>query len=198
VHCAQRPPQARCLLAPAGTEDGLVAAWDPRQPARDQPLWRLQLLPDNYVGGLDLCPGGTAAVVAAADGALSLLELRRGGEVAASVAPSGAPLRCCAADGSLALAGDEGGALHLWSVAQQLGGGNPLPAGAWTPPQPDGLFPPLASGPASPVNALAAAPAGGGGVDVITGHENGQLRWFSTATGADGVGNKRTAALNGP
>lgn len=176
---------------PAGTEDGLLAAWDLRQP-RPHPLWQFQLVADNYIGGLEFCPGGgqagaSAAVVAAADGSLTLLDLRRAGAaaVAASVCPSGLPLRCCATDGRLVLAGDEGGALHMWDVAGQLGEPALLAPGAWTPPQPNGLYPPLPTAPASAVNALAAAPASpdgeGGGVVVVSAHEAGVLRCYSTA-----------------
>lgn len=159
-----------------------MAAWDLRQ-RPTAPLWRRQLLADNYVGALELCPGGAVLVVAAADGSLSLLDMRRSGAVAASVAPSGLPLRCCATDGVVALAGDEGGGLHIWHIGQQLGQQAPLAAGVWTPPRPDGLLPPLAADPPSAINALAAAPGGGasGGVDVVTGHEGGLLRWFSTS-----------------
>lgn len=178
----------------AGTEDGVVLAWDTRQPS-PQPLWQLQLVADNYVAGLELCPGpgsssSSMAVVAAADGTLSLLDLRRvpasggGGSTAvvAEACPSGMPLRCVATDGRLALAGDEGGALHMWDVAALLAGASPAAPGAWTPPQPDGLFPPLAAAPPSPVTALAAAPGQAAGqVVVVTAHEAGMLRCFSTA-----------------
>ncbi|PRW57088.1 beach domain-containing [Chlorella sorokiniana] len=167
----------------AGTEDGVVAAWDWRQPPRP-PLWQLQLVADGgYVGGLALCPGGTAAVAAAADGSLSLLDLRRSGEVAASVVPAGAPLRCCATDGHVAVAGDEGGALHLWDVSAQLGQSAPAPSGAWTPPDPAGLFQPaLVAQPRSAINALAVAsqPGGAAGLVLVTAHEGGVLRVYTT------------------
>lgn len=161
-----------------------MAAWDLRQAPR-RPLWQRRLAQDNYVGGLDLLPSGTGAVVAAADGALSLLDLRRGGEVSAAVVPSGQPLRCCATDGCIVLAGDEGGSLHLWDVSSQLDA-TPLRAagGVWTPPAPNGLFPPLAAEPASPLNALAAAALPGGapaGQAVVTAHEGGLLRCYTTA-----------------
>lgn len=166
----------------AGTEDGVVAAWDWRQPPR-APLWQLQLVVDGgYVGGLARCPGGTAVVAAAADGSLSLLDLRRSGEVAASVVPSGAPLRCCATDGCLAMVGDEGGVLHLWDVSAHLGQAAPPTSGAWTPPDPAGLFqPPLAAQPQSAINALAVAPQRGSapGVALVTAHEGGLLRVYT-------------------
>lgn len=170
----------------AGTEDGLVACWDLRQ-ALLRPLWQRQLAQDDYVGGLELCPDGASAVVAAADGSLSLLELRQSGEVAACVSPSGMPLRCVATDGLLAVAGDEGGGLHMWDVAAQLGAAAPRPPGVWTPPQPDGLFPPLRAEPASAVNALAVAPSPGhaaAGVTLVTAHEGGLLRCYSTSAAA--------------
>lgn len=167
------------MLLCAGTEDGVVAAWDLRQAPR--PLWERQLAPD-YVGGLALLPGRApaGAVVAAADGRLSLLDLRKGGEVVAAAVPSGQPLRCCTTDGHTALAGDEGGALHLWDVAALLGEAAPRPLGAWTPPAPSGLFAPLAGDPPSAANALAVAPlpAGQPGVVVATAHEGGLLRTY--------------------
>ncbi len=176
-----------------------MLAWDTRRP-HFQPLWQLQLVADNYVAGLELCPsssGSSMAVAAAADGTLSLLDLRRvpgssgGGGVRAAVVagacPSGMPLRCVATDGCLALAGDEGGALHMWDMAAQLGEASPaaLASGAWTPPQPDGLLPPLAAAPPSAVTALAAAPGQMvGQLVLVTAHEAGMLRCFSTATSA--------------
>ena len=155
----------------------MVVAWDWRQPPR-APLWQHQLVADGgYVGGLDLCAGGAAAVAAAADGGLSLLDLRRGGEVAATVTPAAAPLRCCTTDGRLALAGDEGGALHLWDVAGQLGQAAPPPSGAWTPPDPAGLFvPPLA---VEPPSAVAPRPGQPAGLALVTAHEGGLLRVYT-------------------
>lgn len=182
IHWLLTPTLLPPAASAAGTEDGIVAAWDWRQPPR-APVWQRELVPDGgYVGDLDLCPGGTAALAAAADGSLSLLDLRRSGEVAASVVPAGAPLRCCATDGHVAVAGDEGGALHLWDVAGQLGQAAPPPSGAWTPPDPAGLFqPPLAAQPLSPINALAAVPhpAKPAGVTVVTAHEGGLLRVYN-------------------
>jgi hypothetical protein len=160
----------------------LVASWDLRCPSHSL-AWSHQLLAGDYIGGLELCQGAPAVVVGAADGSLSLLDLRRAGAVLAAVSPSGLPLRCVASDGALALAGDEGGTLHLWNVGQQLGCAPAPAAGAWTPPRPDGLLAPLAADPPSPINALAAAPACGGsagGLDVVIGHEDGLLRWYST------------------
>lgn len=161
----------------------MVAAWDPRAAPR-RALWQRQLAPDSYIGGLDLGPSGASAVAAAADGRLSLLDLRKGGEVAAAATPSGQPLRCVATDGHLALAGDEAGALHLWGVAALLEGAPPAPSGAWTPPAPSGLWAPLAAEPRSAINALAVAPlpGGGGGVVVATAHEGGLLHTYSTGT----------------
>ena len=154
-----------------------MAAYDGRQPPSSSALWQQQLVEDNYVGGLELCPGGATAVAAAADGSLSLLDLRKGGAVAAAVTPSGTPLRCCATDGALALAGDEGGSLHMADIAQLLGEPVARP-GSWTPPQPDGLYAPLAAAPASAINALAVAPSGTTGVAVVTAHEGGLLRVY--------------------
>lgn len=188
---ARQPHRTPALPLLPGTEDGLVLGWDCRQP-HSQPAWQLQLVADNYVAGLELCPGssGNTAVAAAADGTLSLLDLRRlpgssgSTAVVAAACPSGMPLRCVATDGQLALAGDEGGSLHMWDVAAQLGGASSaaLSPGAWTPPQPNGLFPPLASAPLSTVTALAAAPCQlAGQVVLVTAHEAGTLRCFSTA-----------------
>lgn len=164
-----------------------MAAWDLRQAPR-APLWQHALAGGDYLGGLELLPSLTGALVAAGDGRLSLLDLRRNGQVAAAVAPSGRPLRCCATDGLLALAGDEGGALHLWNVSAQLGGApSPRAGGAWTPPAPDGLFAPLAAEPASALNALAVAPLPGGGggapgLALVAAHESGVVRCYSTAS----------------
>ncbi len=79
-------------------------------------------------------------LAATADGALSLHDIRggrgaggggqrgageggaRGGALCLGTAACGAPLRCCAADGRLALAGDESGAVQLWDVGRVAGG----------------------------------------------------------------------------
>lgn len=157
-----------------------MAAWDVRQ-ATHTPLWQHALAGGDYVGGLELLPSLVGALVAAGDGRLSLLDLRRGGQVVAAVAPSGQPLRCCATDGLLALAGDEGGSLHVWDVSGQLSGApSPRAAGAWTPPAPDGLFAPLATEPAAALNGLAVAPLpGGGGMALVAAYESGVVRCYS-------------------
>ncbi len=98
-----------CATAPlppaaAGTEDGHVTAWDVASGAK---VWE-QALSQDYIGGLQLTPDGNFAVVAAADGSLSLLDVRRGG-LQLSCAACGPPLRCCATDGELALSGTEDG-----------------------------------------------------------------------------------------
>lgn len=98
-----RPAPRKC----AGTEDGHVSAWDLRSAAKS---WE-QPLSQDYVGGLQLTPDGSYAVVAAADGNLFLLDLRRGG-VPLSCVACGPPLRCVATDGELALAGAEDGTVR--------------------------------------------------------------------------------------
>jgi hypothetical protein len=62
----------------------------------------------DYVGGLQLTPDSQLVVVAAADGAASLLEMRKGGASLSSTA-CGSPLRCVDTDGALALLGTENG-----------------------------------------------------------------------------------------
>ncbi len=88
----------------AGTEDGQVTAWDL---ASGSKAWE-QSVSLDYIGGLQLTPDGSYAMVAAADGSLSLLDVRRGGARLSCVA-CGPPLRCCTTDGDLALAGTEDG-----------------------------------------------------------------------------------------
>ena len=82
------------LPCSAGTEDGLVSAWDLRAPAAaGGRLWEQQDSQD-YVGGVCLPPDGDYALAATADGALSLLDLRRSGaplSQAACGAPPSAP-----------------------------------------------------------------------------------------------------------
>lgn len=110
---------------------------------------------------------------------MSLLDLRKAG-ARLSFASCGAPLRCLASDGALALAGGEDGALHMWDLAQALG--RSAPPGRWSRPGPDGLYLPLEAGPPSAVNSLAVA-ALGGELLVAAGHEGGLLRsWRALLT----------------
>jgi WD40 repeat protein len=81
----------------AGTEEGLVSAWDLRSSAG--PTWSASVASD-YVGSLALTPCGRFVVAGAADGYVSVLDVRRGGTRLASV-PVEAPVRwvwvwdCC-------------------------------------------------------------------------------------------------------
>jgi factor associated with neutral sphingomyelinase activation len=92
----------------AGTEDGAVVGWDWRAGAAA--AWE-QAISEDYIGGVSLTPDGRYAVVAAADGTLSLLDLRKGGARLSSVTCD-APLRCCTTDGNVAVAGSEAGAVR--------------------------------------------------------------------------------------
>lgn len=150
------------LLA-TGTEEGVVALWDLRAAARPASgcAWRAHVA-DDYVGGLALIADGPGAgavpamlLAATADGALSLYDIRGGrgasgggqwdageggagaGALCLGTAACGAPLRCCAADGRLALAGDESGAVQLWDVGRVAGGTAAVRQGG---PGPDGLY----------------------------------------------------------
>ena len=65
----------------------------------------------EYIGGLAQTPDGRQAVVAAGDGNLSLLDMRKAGETAAQVS-CGSPLLCCQTDGHTAAAGTQAGQVH--------------------------------------------------------------------------------------
>lgn len=159
---------------------------------------RVQVSAD-YVGGLSLLPGGLYVATAAADGSASLLDWRRGGERVASVRAS-APLRCCACDGGLMIAGSEQGQLLLWDLGQLTGQAPPDAAagadgggggGAVSLAGADGLHPPL-SGPSRAavngvsVGVLAGADGGGGdssssgACNVVAAMEDGQLVLWSS------------------
>jgi hypothetical protein len=58
-----------------------------------------------------MTPDGGHVVVAAGDGNVSLLEMRKLGSRLAYVS-CGAPLRCCATDGLTAVVGSEDGQVH--------------------------------------------------------------------------------------
>jgi hypothetical protein len=139
---------------------------------------------------------------AAADGSMTLLEWRRGG-VAVANASGASPLRCCACDGSLMIAGTESGQLLMWSLAQLTGqqvastttaavsaaagdagsgqlqravsGG--LMAG------PDGLYPPVSCASKAAVNgvgvAVTGSTGGAGSCSVFAAMDDGMLVMFS-------------------
>jgi hypothetical protein len=154
----------------------------------------------DYVGGVSLLPGGNYVAAAAADGSMTLLEWRRGG-VAVANASGASPLRCCACDGSLMIAGTESGQLLMWSLAQLTGlqvastttaaasaaagdagllrravsGG--LMAG------PDGLYPPVSCASKAAVNgvgvAVTSSAGGAGSCSVFAAMDDGMLVMFS-------------------
>jgi WD40 repeat protein len=72
----------------AGTEEGVVSAWDLRS---HNPIWSVSVASD-YVGSLTLTPCGRFVVAGAADGYVPVLDVRRGGTRLASV-PIEAPVR---------------------------------------------------------------------------------------------------------
>jgi factor associated with neutral sphingomyelinase activation len=171
------PDTLGATLALAGTGEGAAVALDFRAPGgAAQVAWRVQLC-DDYVGGVTFLPGsgGRRAVAAAADGALSLLDLRAAAPVATFLA--GTPLRCVATDGAAAVAGGEDGRLVFWDVGAAARG---APPGLARAPAPLG-----APAPPSAVNALAAAvlPAAAGAaprVCLAAGHESGAVRtWWA-------------------
>ncbi|KAF8059207.1 lvsF [Scenedesmus sp. PABB004] len=164
-------------LLVTGSDEGTVAAWDLRT---RQHIWATQVSAGgDYVGGVSLLPGGNHVAAAAADGSLSLLEWRRAGLRVAGAA-CGAPLRCCACDGALLIAGAEGGQLALWGLSQLTaatgddgGGSVSLAAG------PDGLYPPISAPSRAAVNGVAVAAGGaaalGGGAVVLAALDDGAL-----------------------
>jgi WD40 repeat protein len=136
----------------------------------------------DYVGGLCLLPGGAYVAAVSADGAVRLLEWRRGGDVAVT-ARCPAPLRCCACDGRLLVAGGEAGQLHLWDVAAMTGQQRGPGDGAFALAAPDGWFPPLSCASRAPVNGVAVCAEGGGpgaAVAVAAVQEDGNLALFGT------------------
>lgn len=140
----------------------------------------------DYIGGVNFLPNGASSgnyvVAACADGTFALLDTRKSGDIVSTV-NCGTPLRCCATDGALAIAGGESGAVHFWDVAQQLGQSPPAGAILHAAPGLDGLYPSLTTTPASPVSSLAVKKQliqHGGGEDVClaTGHEGGVVRVY--------------------
>ncbi|MEW5307948.1 MAG: hypothetical protein WDW36_010315 [Sanguina aurantia] len=113
--------QPGCVVT--GTEEGVVAQWDCRSGGR---AWQASVC-DDYIGGLAVTPDGLCVVSAAADGYLSLLDVRKAGQVTARVA-CGCPLRSLVLDGGTALAGDESGVLHSWDLGSATGSPWQLPA----------------------------------------------------------------------
>jgi hypothetical protein len=153
----------------------------------------------DYVGGVTLLPGGNYVAAAAADGSMSLLEWRRGGVTVAN-ASGASPLRCCACDGSLMIAGTEAGQLLMWSVAQLTGqqsaaaaaaaaaaGGDagklPEALGGGLMAGPDGLYPPVSCPSKAAVNgvgvAVTSSAGGAGSCSVLAAMDDGLLVLFS-------------------
>ncbi len=162
-------------LVVTGTEEGVVAAWDLRSGRR---AWSSKVSGD-YVGGLALLPGGAYVAAVSADGAVRLLEWRRGGDVAVT-SHCGAPLRCCASDGRLLVAGGETGQLALWDAAAMTG--QARPAEGFAMPGPDGFYRPLTCESRAPVNGVAVLPAAAGaagGCWVAAAQDDGTLALFS-------------------
>ncbi|WIA38602.1 hypothetical protein OEZ86_001912 [Tetradesmus obliquus] len=177
-------------LLVTGTDEGTVAAWDLRT---QQQIWATQVSAD-YVGGLSLLPGGNYVAAAAADGSMNLLEWRRGGLSIAS-ASCASPLRCCACDGSLMIAGSEAGQLLMWSLAQLTGPqagtgagggaalGSPEAVRGGLMAGPDGLYPPVSCPSRAAVNGVGVAVTGSGGssgsCSVLAAMDDGLLVLFS-------------------
>jgi len=164
-----------------GTEEGTVTLWDVRQQAA---VWQVAAPGGGELGGVCLAPDASEAVAAGAEGRLSLLEMRRGGEELSSV-ECGEALCCAATDGQLALAGGESGGAVFWDLQHQRGVATrspPTAQAAPVGPGPDGLYPPLRAHDA-PIHALAAgwlcsAPDDSGALDCLhlaTAHEDGHL-----------------------
>jgi WD40 repeat protein len=186
---------ARVLV---GTEEGNVVYLDMRLPGISKIAWQQEVSQD-YIGGVGfLFNGGDGngggdsssyyALAACADGTFALLDSRRGGDIVSTV-NCGTSLRCCATDGTIAVAGGESGSVHFWDVSQQLGKLPPTGAVLTTAPGLDGLYTPLITMPASPVSSLAVKTAmknQSGGADsgneeavcLATGHEGGIVRVY--------------------
>eukprot|EP00798_Chlamydomonas_sp_ICE-L_P006845 gene6845-30823_t len=137
-------------LIVTGTEEGVVSGWDTRRP--NKPTWQTQVAQD-YVGGLCLLPCGKFVAAAAADGGLSLLDLRQAGARLAHVSTPSS-LRCCATDGGLVLAGSDSWDLQMWDVALMSASGTHV---GKAPPAPDGLYRPWMSRShvSAPINSIA-------------------------------------------
>lgn len=180
-----------------GTEEGSIVYIDMRLPGVSKIAWQKEISQD-YIGGVSFLPSsgvGSYALAACADGAFALLDTRRGGDIVATVNCS-TPLRCCATDGTISIAGGESGAVHFWDVSQQLSRSPPGGAILYSSPGLDGLYPSLNTTPASPVSSLAVKSVfrkqtgAGNGVDeeavcLVTGHEGGVVRiyWASNTIG---------------
>jgi hypothetical protein len=157
-------------------------------------LHTLLQVSSDYVGGVSLLPGGNYVAAAAADGSMSLLEWRRGGVTVAS-ASGASPLRCCACDGSLMIAGTEAGQLLMWSLAQLTGQQAAATAAAGDAGKlpdslagglmagPDGLYPAVSCPSKAPVNGVGVAvtrsAGGAGSCNVLAVMDDGLLVLFS-------------------
>ncbi|KAL6753513.1 WD40-repeat-containing domain protein [Haematococcus lacustris] len=164
---APGPVGSHLLLA--GTEEGVVSCCDLRSKGS---VWS-QSLAQDYVGGLGMSPCGRFVVVGAADGCLSLLDVRNSGHRLAAVY-TGHPLRCCLTDGRLAVAGSEAGRLHVWDVG--LMSATASAHTGLTAPAPDGLYRPASLMPPAPVCSVAVQRWSSGCTDVCAVLEDGTLR----------------------
>ena len=73
----------------------------------------------EYIGGLAQTPDGQQALVAAGDGTLSLLDMRKAGEHVAEVS-CGSSLLCCQTDGHTVAAGTQAGQVGFASYIPLL------------------------------------------------------------------------------
>jgi len=100
----------------SGGADGCVALWDPRRAPQAGPVWLVSAGP---AGVTQLACSDDGAVLAAAceDGFLRLLDVRRGGALAAQAeAAPGLPCRSVACAGATLLAGTDDGHLVAWEA----------------------------------------------------------------------------------
>lgn len=130
-----------------GTEEGVVGAVDLRTMTT---VWSASISAD-YIGGLRWLPGSCLLGTAAADGSMTILDWRCGGQPIARV-DCGMPLRCCTGDARYLLAGSEGGHVHVWGVSRLTGvtsSSTELAAGGL-----EGLGAPLTCESKAPINAV--------------------------------------------
>ncbi|DBA77988.1 hypothetical protein WJX77_012160 [Trebouxia sp. C0004] len=108
-------PETAGGLVLGGTEEGMVMAWDLRM---SSPAWQVQAS-SEYIGGLCLTPDEQQVLVAAGNGDLSLMDLRKKADKVSHVS-CGSPLLCCQSDGETVAAGAQDGQIFLWEFRQQI------------------------------------------------------------------------------
>lgn len=165
-----------------GGADGSVACWDARAHPSGGPAWQVSCS-GSGVTALAALPDAALLACACEDGALRLLDTRRGGaQVAAlEVGAAAAPCRCVALAGATLLAGADGGQLVAWEAAAAA---PQLLRALGPPPRDSRPWRPFAVGP-EPLRGVAASPRGAQQPRVAVLQGDGTLSLYATEGWSD-------------